>query len=173
MNNNHKYTEEMFECWLRIIKSTNDSILWLLSDNDFAKRNMVSKAKEHNVDDRLFFTERLIPADYLARYKVIDLFLDTYPFNGGTTVNDALFMGTPLLTLSGRTFSSRMGGAILKFNQSTGWIAKSIKEYEKIGIKVRNKKPNKAEIKYKYNTYNFTRSLETQLIKINSKDSFI
>lgn len=166
MNNNHKYTEDIFECWLRIIKATDKSILWLLSDNDLSKRNMIAKAKEYNLEDRLFFTERLIPTDYLARYKVIDLFLDTYPFNGGTTVNDALYMGTPVLTLSGKTFASRMAGSLLKFNQSAGWIAKNIKEYEKLAIKARTKQLHKLKRGYNYNTYDYTRALEDQLLKI-------
>ena len=51
--------------------------------------------------------------NYLARYRVADLFLDSFPFNAGTTANDALWMGLPVLTRSGRTFASRMAGALL------------------------------------------------------------
>jgi len=74
-------------------------------------RNAASAA---GVDaDRLIFGSRVAPADYLARYEVADLFLDSYPFNGGTTANDALWMGLPVLTRSGKTFASRMAGALL------------------------------------------------------------
>jgi predicted O-linked N-acetylglucosamine transferase (SPINDLY family) len=59
------------------------------------------------------FAPRAAPEDYLARYAVADLFLDCYPFNGGTTVNDALWMGLPVVTRAGQTFASRMAGALL------------------------------------------------------------
>lgn len=49
----------------------------------------------------------------MARYALADLFLDTFPFNAGTTANDALWMGLPVLTLSGRSFAARMAGALL------------------------------------------------------------
>jgi predicted O-linked N-acetylglucosamine transferase (SPINDLY family) len=49
----------------------------------------------------------------LARYPCADLFLDTFPFNAGTTASDALWMGLPLLTYSGQSFASRMAGSLL------------------------------------------------------------
>jgi hypothetical protein len=84
--------------------------------------------------ERLIFAPRVAPADYLARYQLADLFLDTFPFNGGTTANDALFMGLPLLTLSGRTFASRMAGSLLTYLGLPELITTSLQEYEERAV---------------------------------------
>ena len=51
--------------------------------------------------------------EYLARYRVADLFLDTHPYNAGTTASDALRMGLPVLTCIGSSFPSRMAASLL------------------------------------------------------------
>ena len=79
--------------------------------------------------NRLYFTGRVAPENYLARYKLADLFLDCYPFNGGTTVNDALWVNLPVLTLSGRTFASRMAGSLLNGVGQKNMISNSIDSY--------------------------------------------
>jgi predicted O-linked N-acetylglucosamine transferase (SPINDLY family) len=113
-NNNYKVTPEVFGAWMRILQQLPGSVLWLLADNPWAQANLRREAVARGVDpDRLVFAGRVQPEDYLARYAVADLFLDCYPFNGGTTANDALWMGLPVLTRSGRTFASRMAGALL------------------------------------------------------------
>lgn len=113
-NNNFKYTEEMVDCWMRILARSPDSILWLLQDNVWARTNIEQKALSHGIDSqRLVFAGRAAPADYLARYGAADLFLDCFPFNAGTTSSDALWMELPVLTLSGRSFASRMAGSLL------------------------------------------------------------
>lgn len=113
-NNNFKYTPEMFAAWMDILRRVPQSVLWLLSDNPWAEANLRKEATRQGMDaGRLVFAGRVAPDVYLARYGVADLFLDTYPFNAGTTANDALWMGLPVLTLTGRTFASRMAGALL------------------------------------------------------------
>jgi len=113
-NNNYKYTPEMFRAWMRILAQSPGSVLWLLADNTWAQESMRREALAMGVEEsRLVFAPRAAPEDYLARYAVADLFLDSYPFNGGTTANDALWMGCPVLTRSGQTFASRMAGSLL------------------------------------------------------------
>ena len=113
-NNNFKYTPEMFAAWMDILRRVPTSVLWLLSDNPWAEANLRKEAMREGMDAaRLVFAGRVAPDVYLARYGVADLFLDTYPFNAGTTANDALWMGLPVLTLTGPTFASRMAGALL------------------------------------------------------------
>jgi predicted O-linked N-acetylglucosamine transferase (SPINDLY family) len=111
-NNNYKITPEMFGAWMRILHQVPGSVLWLLADNPWSQENLRREALAAGVDHRLVFAPRVAaPDQYLARYAVADLFLDAYPFNGGTTANDALWMGLPVLTRSGRTFASRMAGS--------------------------------------------------------------
>lgn len=114
-NNNYKITPEMFESWMRIMRRVPDGILWLLRDNQWAEANMLSAARAHGVNtDRLYFAGRVAPEDYLARFGAADLFLDTFPYNAGTTANDALWAGLPIVTLSGRSYVSRMAGSLLR-----------------------------------------------------------
>ena len=114
LNNNYKITPEMFSVWMQILQRSPGSVLWLLSDNRWAEANLRREAEQRGIDgDRLLFAGRVSPENYLARYACADLFLDTFPFNAGTTANDALWMGLPILTLTGQCFAARMAGALL------------------------------------------------------------
>jgi len=67
--------------------------------------NLRAQALRHGVDPRrLVFGERMPSAEYLARFRAADLFLDTLPYNAGTTASDALWAGLPVLTLTGEAF---------------------------------------------------------------------
>ena len=84
--------------------------------------------------DRLIFGERLNRKNYLARYRVADLFLDTHPYNAGTTASDALKMGLPMLTMIGQSYQSRMGASIVNALNLPELITKSPQEYESLAI---------------------------------------
>lgn len=130
-NNNYKITPEVFGAWMRILQQVPGSVLWLLADNPWAQANLRREATVRGIDaDRLVFAGRVQPEDYLARLAVADLFLDAYPFNGGTTANDALWMGLPVLTRSGRTFASRMAGALLTAAGLPELITSDLAAYE-------------------------------------------
>lgn len=151
-NNNYKYTQDVFEAWMNILKRVPDSVLWLLADNPISVKNLVNQAKKHGVDsDRLIFSERAAPADYLAKYLVADLFLDTFPFNAGTTANDALWMELPVLTMSGQAFASRMAGALLNAAGLTELITSNLTEYEDKAVYFANNASKIKKLKSKLN----------------------
>lgn len=134
-NNNFKFTPEVFATWMNILKRVPNSLLWMVSDNEQVRTNLQRNAELAGVDkNRLVFAGRVVPAEYLARYKVADLFLDTIPFNGGTTASDALWAGLPVLTIAGRTFSSRMAGSLLKAVDLPDLIAYDLAEYEEKAV---------------------------------------
>lgn len=136
-NHNHKFTPELFATWMRILKQTPNGILWLLADNEVARRNLINAAEEQGVDSRrLVFAPRVQPTEYLARFQLADLFLDTLPFNGGTTASDALWMGLPLLTCSGRTFASRMAGSLLNAIGLPELITTNLGDYERLAVEL-------------------------------------
>ncbi|OYU68343.1 MAG: acetylglucosamine transferase, partial [Burkholderiales bacterium PBB5] len=113
-NNTFKFTEEVYASWMRIVHAVPGSVLWLLADNDTARDNLLRVADAHGVaHDRLVFAGRVAPPDYLARFQCADLMLDTFPYNAGTTASDALWMGLPIVTYSGRSYISRMAGSLL------------------------------------------------------------
>jgi predicted O-linked N-acetylglucosamine transferase (SPINDLY family) len=86
----------------------------------------------------LIFAPRVSPENYLARYAAADLFLDTFPFNAGTTANDALWMGLPVLTYTGRSFASRMAGALLHAAELDELITYNLKDYEEKAVQLAN-----------------------------------
>ena len=130
-NNNYKYTPEVFDTWMNILRRVPGSVMWLLADNPWAEANLKNEARTRDIDvNRLIFAQRVVPEQYLARYAVADLFLDTFPFNAGSTANDALWMGLPVLTRSGRSFSSRMAGALLTAARLPELITYDLRDYE-------------------------------------------
>ena len=134
-NNNYKITPELFETWMRILSRRPGSVLWLLADTVWCEQNFVREAERLGIPrERLIFASRAAPPDYLARYQLADLFLDTYPFNAGTTANDALWMGLPLLTLSGKSFVSRMAGSLLTALNLPDFIAADLADYEEKAV---------------------------------------
>lgn len=139
LNNNYKYTPEVFDVWMNILRRTPGSVLWLLSDNPWAEANLYHEAEARGIErTRLVFALRASPENYLARYAVADLFLDTFPFNAGTTANDALWMSLPVLTYSGRSFASRMAGALLTAAKLDVLITYNMKDYEEKAVWLAN-----------------------------------
>lgn len=170
-NNNHKYTLEVFTTWMNILRRVPNSVLWLLADNPWAKANLQKAAEVQGIDPkRLVFAERAAPADYLARYQIVDLFLDTFPFNAGTTANDALWMGLPVLTMSGRSFASRMAGALLTAAGLPELITENLAAYEEKAVALAQDAKACKALKQKlaqaresgplFDTEKFTRNLE-------------
>jgi len=179
-NNNYKFTAAVFEVWMRILHRVPDSVLWLLADNPWAQTNLQATAAEHGVaPDRLVFAPRVAPADYLARYQLADLFLDTFPFNAGTTANDALWMAVPILTIAGNTFASRMAGSLLQAVGLPELITTGLQDYEDAAVSLAQDKSKVVALKQHlqkcrenaplFNTRQFVRDLETQLMKLAPK----
>lgn len=147
-NNNHKMSEEVWRCWMRILRQVQGSVLWLLADNPFAQANLTRVAGEEGIAaERLVFAPRALPADYLARFQLADLFLDTFPYNAGTTASDCLWMGTPILTRSGKTYISRMAGSLLTAVGLPDLITTTLDEYEQRAVQIGNQPARAASYK--------------------------
>ncbi|MGD8690478.1 MAG: tetratricopeptide repeat protein, partial [Gammaproteobacteria bacterium] len=131
-NSSYKISASVFETWMKLLKCVPDSVLWLLDAAPAARlpERLRKAASQHGVDpNRLIFMPRLPQADYLARYLHADLFLDTWPYNAHTTASDSLWAGTPLLTLAGETFASRVGGSLLRAVGLEELITRSVDDY--------------------------------------------
>lgn len=134
-NNSYKYTPEVFAVWLSLLRQVPGSVLWLLADNPWAEKNLRQVAETQGfAPNRLVFATRVSPENYLARYLVADLFLDTFPFNAGTTANDCLWMGCPLVTYTGRSFGARMAGALLTAAGLTELVTYNLADYEALAL---------------------------------------
>ena len=136
-NNNYKITASTFAGWVRILKQVAGSVLWLYASNSTAINNLRQEAVRRGVEaQRLVFAKQLPPSEYLARYRCADLFLDTLPFNAGTTASDALWAGLPVLTCSGEAFASRMAASLLTAIEIPELITTRPEEYEALAVEL-------------------------------------
>ncbi|MES2077144.1 MAG: glycosyltransferase [Pseudomonadota bacterium] len=176
-NNNFKFNPEVFDSWMRILKQTPNSLLWMVADNEQVRTNLFRQAELAGVArERLVFGGRVMPADYLARYQVADLFLDTAPFNGGTTASDALWAGLPVLTCSGRTFSARMAGSLLRAAGLPELVTTNLADYERLAVELALDRPRMAALKQRlddgrlscplFDSERFVRDLEDCYAKV-------
>lgn len=134
-NNPVKFNPTMFDVWADILREVGDSVLFLLADNEEANRNVVVEFGRRGVaSERIVLGDRLPRPEYLARYRVCDLFLDTLPFNAGTTASDALWAGLPVLTCMGEAFASRMAASLLTALKLPELITHSLEEYENLAV---------------------------------------
>ncbi|HLJ11560.1 MAG TPA: tetratricopeptide repeat protein [Planctomycetaceae bacterium] len=134
-NNSHKMTPEMFDLWMSLLKSVEASVLWLLERNRFAPINLRREAEARGVaGERLVFAPRMPLAEHLARQRLSDLFLDTFPYNAHTTASDALWAGCPVLTMAGETFASRVAGSLLRVVGLPELITSSFDEYLELAL---------------------------------------
>ncbi|SMC78049.1 Predicted O-linked N-acetylglucosamine transferase, SPINDLY family [Polynucleobacter kasalickyi] len=135
LNNRIKVTPKIFHAWLAMLKATSNTFLWLISESPESDDRLKKMAQKESIEpSRIIFTNKLPFEDYLASYLSADLFLDTYPYNGGTTISDALWMGLPVLTLSGQSMPSRMGKSLLKNCGLEELVTESLDEYIALAI---------------------------------------
>lgn len=114
-NASHKFTRFSFDRWMEILRATEDSVLWLLDYSPETNQRLREHAEARGVSGaRLHFAPKLANPRHLARYPLADMFLDSAPYGAHTTASDALWMGVPVLTWSGRCFASRVCGSLLR-----------------------------------------------------------
>ena len=170
-NQTFKMTPAVFATWMRILKATPNSVLWLLECNTWAKQNLIREAALQGITEtRLIFAQRTSIAEHLARHAQADLFLDTLPYNAHTTCNDALWMNLPVLTCLGDTFSARVAGSLLSALGLSELITHDLQAYENKAIQLAKDAHNLQVIKQTlianktsstlFNTALFAQSLE-------------
>ena len=171
-NNNYKILPPTFNSWMQILRAVEGSVLFLYAENQWAEANLKKEAEARGVDSaRLVFGASIPTDEYLARYRVCDLFLDTFPYNAGTTASDALWAGLPVLTLMGKSFASRMAASLLNAIGLPRLITNTRDEYESLAIELGTNPKMLAEIRLKlvsnrlttplFDAPLFTKNLET------------
>ncbi|NFV78852.1 tetratricopeptide repeat protein [Magnetospirillum aberrantis] len=129
-NGLHKVNRFTFQRWLDILRRVPGSVLWLMSGTEGAQTRLREAAVQGGIDpQRLVFAGKLANPHHLARYPLADLFLDTSPYGAHTTASDALWMGVPMLTLSGRSFASRVCGSLVRAAGLPDLVCTSAQEY--------------------------------------------
>ena len=145
-NNQYKITPLTFAGWMRILKATDGSVLWLLVNNINAAKNLKKEAVKLGInEDRLIFANYIPNEEHLKRIQLADLFIDTLPYNAHTTASDALRMGLPVLTCIGDSFAGRVAASLLNAVRLPELITTSQDQYESLAIALA-KNPEKMKI---------------------------
>lgn len=132
-----KLSPEVLDVWARILTQVPGSVLWMLAYNDEMQANV-----RREVEARGIAAERLIfaaPADlpeHLARQKLADLYLDTWPYGAHTSASDALWVGLPVVTSPGGSFASRVSASLLESIRAPELIAASADDYAEIAVRL-------------------------------------
>jgi predicted O-linked N-acetylglucosamine transferase (SPINDLY family) len=136
-NQSYKITPDVFSVWMGLLRALDNSVLWLLESNRWARDNLLSAAREHGVDvQRIVFAPRLPQPEHLSRYRVADLALDTFPYTSHTTMSDALWCGCPAVALCGDTFASRVSGSVLSAANVPDLITHCLADYEALALRL-------------------------------------
>jgi predicted O-linked N-acetylglucosamine transferase (SPINDLY family) len=149
-NNSYKISPAVFDSWMRILESVEDSVLWLLDMNPGTpmRDRLRSEADARGVaGERLVFAERLPHAEYLACLSVADLFLDTWPYTAHTTASDALWAGCPVLTRAGETFAGRVAGSIVRAADLEELVVDSVADYETAAMRLASEPEQLAQLR--------------------------
>ncbi len=176
-NQNYKITPDVYDIWMKLLKKIDGSVLWLMKNSEKATENLKKEAIKRNIkSNRIIFAEKMPLAEHLARHKLADLFIDTFPYNAHTTCSDALWSGLPVITRMGESFASRVGASLLSAIELNELITKSEKEYEKLAIKlatnpkllnkIKNKLKKNKVLKPLFNTKLYTSNIELAYTKI-------
>lgn len=139
-NKLYKLNPEVFTCWMQILQQVPASVLWLYTEDEVARQNLRREAAKAGVSsERLVFAGRTeVYSHHLARYRLADLFLDTFPYTAHTTASDAMWAGLPVLTRSGQSLASRVGESLLMTLGMQELVTRSISEFVAKAVELAN-----------------------------------
>lgn len=170
-NNSYKISSSEFAIWMELLKKIKNSNLILLVNDEATKNNLIKEIIKYNQDpNRVKFLDFINNEEHLARHQLIDLYLDTFNYNGHTSAVDALYTGTPMVTKIGSSFTARVCASILKAVNMSELITKSEEEYFNLAFKLATNKTVYKKIKEAliqnikiqalFNTKKYVRNLE-------------
>ncbi|HXF53117.1 MAG TPA: hypothetical protein VNK52_03235 [Hyphomicrobiaceae bacterium] len=170
-NQTRKITPEVFDVWVRVLQRVENSVLWLYVKVEGTRGYLLREARKRGLaPERIVFAERLPLARHLARFRLADLMLDTFPYGAHTTASDALWMGCPVLTRAGRSFASRVAASLLHTVGLPELVTKNFAEYEGLAVELAGDPAKLASLKARlaaarttsplFDTARFCRDLE-------------
>ncbi|MFO1249302.1 MAG: tetratricopeptide repeat protein [Alphaproteobacteria bacterium] len=136
-NQSYKLTPDTFASWMRILKATPGSVLWLLDGMAPFAGNLRREVEQLGVKgERIVFAPFVSAEKHLQRLACADLFLDSLPCNAHTTASDALWAGLPVLTCLGSSFPGRVASSLLKAAGLPELCTQTAEEFEALAIRL-------------------------------------
>lgn len=136
-NQAYKLSPEMLEIWCALLREVPGSVLWLLEPAPEAVRNLRRFCPARGIDaTRLVLAPRLPLAMHLARIRLADIALDTYPYGSGATGGNMLLAGVPMVTRLGDTYVGRMGASLMRAAGLPELVAGDAAAYHDIALRL-------------------------------------
>jgi predicted O-linked N-acetylglucosamine transferase (SPINDLY family) len=177
-SHDYKISPPLWRVWMSLLDQVPGSVLWLVARNEQTQKNFRHAAEMFGIaGHRLVFAGRVPRVeDHLARYRLADLFLDTWPYNAHTTAADALGAGLPVLTYMGGAFPARVAASLLHSIGLPEMITHSWADYEKLALDLVRDQPRLAALKARlranketyplFDTKKFCRAFEDLLFSV-------
>jgi len=128
-----KLNDAVLDLWARVLHAVERSVLFLKArqfHSTALRERIATRFSALGIDRaRLQFEPGSPRAEYLAAYHRADIALDPFPFAGGTTTAEALWMGVPVLTLAGERLVARQGAGLLAPAGLHDWIARDADDF--------------------------------------------
>jgi len=174
-NNPDKIDRQAFDCWMRILKGVEGSVLWFSpfrQNSNTLLANLQRYAEMQGVDpEKLVLSERVPDKSiHLARIRHADLMLDTFTLNASSTALDSLWAGLPLLAMQGDRFSNRISNSMLHAICMGDMVCADLEKYERRAIELGRNPSARSELRNRlhdnrdttplFNVERFTRHLE-------------
>jgi predicted O-linked N-acetylglucosamine transferase (SPINDLY family) len=148
LNNFTKVSDPTLAAWTKLLHAVPNSRLLLHAPQGGHRWQLQDRLARDGIDEhRLRFAEKAPMLEYLRLYNRIDIALDTFPYGGGTTTCDALWMGVPVITLVGNTAVGRGGLSILSNLGLPELIARSEEEYVRLASELANDLPRLSDLR--------------------------
>jgi protein O-GlcNAc transferase len=139
LNNFTKVNDSVLDRWAEILRSVPGSKLIVHAPLGSVRERMLEHLRLQGITaERITFMGKVSAAEYLRMHESIDIALDTFPYAGGTTTCDALWMGTPVVTMAGERGVGRGGVSILSNVGLPELIAQRPAEYVEIAVTMAN-----------------------------------
>jgi predicted O-linked N-acetylglucosamine transferase (SPINDLY family) len=128
-----KITDVTLSLWAQILSTCPTACLRIQSsglEDEVTRQALVERARRAGIEvGRLQLHQGESRSRYLAAHSEVDIVLDTFPFTGGTTTCEALWMGVPTVTLAGKNLISRQGASLLGAAGLSDWVTESSQQY--------------------------------------------
>jgi len=168
----YKLSPPVFDVWMSLLRRMPAASLWLLDRNQGAEAHLTAAAAAREVDPaRLIFAPEIPQAEHLARLRLADLLLDTWPYGSHTTASDALWVGLPVVALAGRSFAARVSQSILCAAGLPELVTTSLADYQALIVSLctepgrlralRQRIESSVRASPLFDTAGFTRALES------------